>query len=232
MKEFFDYQKIVGEKRALERNLKNSENKIAMDKAKSDFNNIYQETKNLNTTAEKLIESLDKYKQVAEKGFSLSEKIIAESKVEEMEYQDLRELDKKVLNTLLSLKTLEQRVTNCGHKMNGVESKYNDAKKQAKESKAEFINSKENYTKSEDKVLVEIEELKKAIAAKEKTLDAATLKTFKEKVERGIFPVLVSLGSNNECKGCGVFPPSGTIEKLNAEGKIICEQCSRIIVKK
>ena len=46
-----------------------------------------------------------------------------------------------------------------------------------------------------------------------------------------IFPVYVAL-DNGHCSGCRVEIPTSKVNKIKAEGSIVCEQCHRIIYNK
>ena len=96
----------------------------------------------------------------------------------------------------------------------------------AKQKYNEFKSKYEQGVKSVEPKIKALEEEMKSL---EKEIDAEIIAKYKSAKADKIFPVYVNF-ANGHCSGCRVEIPTNKINKLKTEGKIICEQCHRVIL--
>jgi len=104
-------------------------------------------------------------------------------------------------------------------------------KKNIIKAKEKYNDCKEKCEKQVESVAPKISELEKKMKAMEKEISQDLLAKYNSIKADKIFPVFVAL-DNGHCSGCRVELPTAKVNKVKADGSIVCEQCHRIIYYK
>lgn len=104
-------------------------------------------------------------------------------------------------------------------------------KKNIIKAKEKYNDCKEKCEKQVESVAPKISELEKKMKAMEKEISQDLLAKYNSIKADKIFPVFVAL-DNGHCSGCRVELPTAKVNKVKADGSIVCEQCHRIIYNK
>lgn len=144
----------------------------------------------------------------------------------------------KVDGILSQINALSSELFLLERNINIILTKIKSSLKEFDITKKNIIKAKEKYKECKekcDKVVEQITPQVKSIEAKmatlEKELKPDELAKYKTMKADKIFPVYVPF-VDGHCSGCRVEIPTSKINKLKADGTIICEQCHRIIYNK
>ena len=119
--------------------------------------------------------------------------------------------------------------------INIVITKIKDSLKNFDITKKNIIKAKEKYNDCKEKCEKEVEaiaprvkEIETKLKQLEKEIPADLFAKYNSIKADKIFPVFVAL-NDGHCSGCRVELPTAKVNKVKAEGSIVCEQCHRII---
>ena len=103
-----------------------------------------------------------------------------------------------------------------------------DIRSRAAKTKAEYDAVKVEYDKEYNADSLKLKELRAKADAEEKKLDAADVAKYKD-IKQHVTPPM-ALMLNNQCSGCFMSLPLGTLRDLkNAERVVTCDNCGRIL---
>ena len=152
----------------------------------------------------------------------------------DMESIELEDVD-SILSTINSLSSelflLERNINIIITKIKQSLKDFEVTKNNMIKARTKYNEFKSQYEKSLKSIEPKIKEIENKMTALESEIDAETLSKYKSMKGDKIFPVYVSY-DNGHCSGCRVEIPTAKANKLKNEGKIICEQCHRIIYMK
>jgi len=166
---------------------------------KKDYNEIYEQLKNLNKLD---VNSFDENKAQAE-------------------------LD-KITKLTQTLSNMERALSYQAENVANIVKSFEACRNNIMTYKQKYKECKEKVDNLQNKLLPEIEQIKKQMAGLEKQIDANLLSKYKHLRQDKIFPVFVPLNSN-ACGGCSMELPAALMNKLKENGYLECEQCRRYI---
>ncbi len=227
MKKMLEYQRLDIELAKMEKMMVKNENKTNLANLKAyilDFKNkafkLEESAKSLVADYEKLKTqyqaNVDKIQQLN----NINLETITLDKVDGMLYQ---------INSLSSeLYMLERNINSILIKIKESLTAFDKIRKNMDTAKAKYNECKELCDKQEQQILPKINEIKDKMKSMEKELNPELFTKYKElKADLGV-PVFVPVDSGH-CGKCRVELPTAKLNKLKADGTIVCGDCHRII---
>lgn len=229
VEKILEYQNLDREMYAVEKQLKENENKKKANELYENMKNAQSRSYKLEEKASSILAELDKVKKQYQ---------IQEDKMNEFLSKAPETLSKEEVVKMSQLKDklsqniqiLEKNLASLAESMNAVLSEFNKSIKIINSSKEQYAKHKEAY----DKDVKVVDQQKAQIADKLKKIavdiDPKIMEAYTKRRNENVFPVVVPL-KGNSCGGCHVELPFANITKLNEEGILSCEHCRRIIYK-
>ena len=225
IKEMLEYQKIDGQIRKPEAELKNSDDRKNATKMQEYLKDSQGKLVALEKTSEKLVALYKKattaYNDFAEK----LEKLLKEGTGTNPEEVTAR-LEKANAFMVVSTK-LEKDLESLAQSLTKINSDFDQLMKNSKTAKANFEVYKNRYNEARQKNEPVINELKAKRDKLKGLIDAEMLARYTHKAEAK-YPVLVPL-KDNRCGGCRMEISGTKLKQLKEKGVIECENCGRII---
>ena len=223
--EMLEYQKLDGEIRKLESDIKNSEERKNATKMQDYLKDCQNKLVALEKTSEKLVTLYKKataaYNDFAEK----LEKLLKEGTGETPEAVTLK-LEKA--NAFMSASSkLEKDLESLSTSIAKVNAEFDSIMKNSKTAKSNFEVYKNRYNEQKAKVEPKIADLKSKRDKLESSITKELLSKYKQKVEAK-YPVFVPV-KDNTCGGCRMEISGTKLKQLKEKGVIECENCGRII---
>jgi predicted nucleic acid-binding Zn-ribbon protein len=227
MKEILEYQKLDMELRRVKKSSSENLDTNNINKLKSYILEASEKGKNLENSAKQMLAEYGKMKDEYEKNCKKIQELTSKS-IDSIEMGD-------VDNILAQINSLSQELFLLERNLNLFITKIKSSLKEFEVTKNNMIKAKQKYNEVKSKyekglevTAPKIKEIEEKMKAMEKTIDQDLLSKYKSMKGDKIFPVFVSL-NDGHCSGCRVEIPTSRINKLKTDGKIICEQCHRII---
>jgi len=227
MNKILEYQKLDLELMRLKKSSLKSDDKNNMNKLKSYIMDAHDKSNQLDGSAKDLVNDFNKLKKQYDKNFE---------KVQELTRVDLSTIKAEdvdgYLSTINSLSSelflLERDINIIIGKMKSSLKDFEVTKNNTIKARQKYNEFKSKYEEGVEKVAPKIKEIEVAMKALEKELDPELFAKYKALKNDKIFPVFVPL-SGGHCAGCRVEIPTSKVNNLKSAGKIVCEQCHRII---
>ena len=230
MNKILEYQRLDLELNKLKKSNVNSVERNNMNKLKSYIVEAHDKGMSLENDANSLLED---YKNL-KKQYEANAKKIQSLINKEMESIELDDVD-GILSTINSLSSelflLERNINIIITKIKQSLKDFETTKNNMIKARTKYNEFKTQYEKSLKSLEPKMKEIEDKMSALESEIDAEVLAKYKSMKGDKIFPVYVSY-DNGQCSGCRVEIPTAKANKLKNEGKIICEQCHRIIYMK
>ena len=230
MNKILEYQRLDLELNKLKKSNVNSVERNNMNKLKSYIVEAHDKGMSLENDANSLLED---YKNL-KKQYEANAKKIQSLINKEMESIELDDVD-GILSTINSLSSelflLERNINIIITKIKQSLKDFETTKNNMIKARTKYNEFKTQYEKSLKSLEPKMKEIEDKMSALESEIDAEVLAKYKSMKGDKIFPVYVSY-DNGHCSGCRVEIPTAKANKLKNEGKIICEQCHRIIYMK
>ena len=225
IKEILEYQKLDGEIRKIEAEVKNSEDRKNATKMQDYLRDSQAKLVSLEKTSEKLVALYKKatlaYNDFAEK----LDKLLKEGTGDSAEAVTAR-LEKANAFMLASAK-LEKDLESLTASISKVNSDFDSIMKNSKTAKANFEVYKNRFNELKAKNEPKLLELKNKRDALKTKIDADLLSKYVHKAESK-YPVFVPV-CDDKCGGCRMAISGTKLKQLKEKGAIECENCGRII---
>lgn len=222
-----EYQKIDFELNKLKKSSLNSVDRANLAKLKNYIVESHNKGFQLEDDAKTLLDDYNKLKKQYDSNCE---------KVQSLTNMDINTISlDKVEGFLYQINSLSSELFLLERNINIIMTKIKESLKNFDITKKNIIKAKEKYNECKDKCEKDV----KAIAPKVKELEAK-MKDLEKDVSKDllskynsikadkIFPVFVAL-NDGHCSGCRVEIPTSKVNQLKSAGKIVCEQCHRII---
>lgn len=230
MNKILEYQRLDLELHKLKKSNVNSVERNNMNKLKGYIVEAHDKGMSLENDANALLEDYKNLKKQYEANAKKVQSLINK----EMESIELDDVD-GVLSTINSLSSelflLERNINIIITKIKQSLKDFETTKNNMIKARTKYNEIKVQYEKSLKSLEPKIKEIEDKMTSLEGEIDAEVLAKYKSMKGDKIFPVYVSY-DNGHCSGCRVEIPTAKANKLKNEGKIICEQCHRIIYMK
>lgn len=227
MKEILEYQKLDMELRRVKKSSSENLDTNNINKLKSYILEASEKGKTLENGAKQMLTEYAKMKEEYEKNC----KKVAELTSKSLDSIEIGDVD----GILAQINSLSQELFLLERNLNLFITKIKNSLKEFEVTKNNMIKAKQKYNEVKSKyekglevAAPRIKEIEDKMKAMEKNIDPDLLSKYKSMKGDKIFPVFVSL-NDGHCAGCRVEIPTSRINKLKTDGKIICEQCHRII---
>lgn len=160
-------------------------------------------------------------------------------KVQKLIETDINNISIDQVDSFLSqINSLSSELFLLERNINIIMTKIKNSLKDFDTTKKNIIKAKEKYNECKDKcekqveaITPKIKEIEEKMSSLEKDIPQEIFAKYKTIRSDKIFPVYVAL-DNGHCSGCRVEIPTSKVNKIKAEGSIVCEQCHRIIYNK
>lgn len=223
-----DYQRLDLELSKLKKSSLNSADRANLSKLKSYIVDSHNKGFQLENDAKALLDDYQKLKSQYESNCDKVQKLID---------TDINSISLDKVDSFLSqINALSSELFLLERNINIIMTKIKNSLKDFDTTKKNIIKAKEKYNECKEKcdkevqaVAPKIKEIESKMATLEKDIPAETFAKYKALKADKIFPVFVTL-ENGLCSGCRMEIPTAKVNKLKSEGKIVCEQCHRIII--
>lgn len=227
MKEILEYQKLDIELKKLEKQVNSSNEKNVMNQMISYVKTAQNKILELEKNAKKLTVDYEALKVEYDKNFKLIKQLTSKN-AEELTQEQMNDIFNQINQVSSNLYMIERNLNINVNNIKAILKEFDNTKKQVVVAKNKHKESKAKYDQMVASTLPKAEKIKEEMAKLESKIKPELLTKYKEKKHDNIFPVFVPLRDGN-CGGCMMAQPKGKLDKLKADGYIICEQCGRII---
>ena len=230
MKKMLEYQRLDIELAKMEKMIVKNDNKTNLSKLKAYILDFKNKAFKLEESAKSLVGDYEKLKKQYQNNVDKIQELnntnldtVTLDKVDGMLYQ---------INSLSSeLYMLERNINNVLLKIKDSLKNFEIIKKNMDAAKVKYNECKELCDKQEEQIQPKIAEIQSKMKSMEKELNAELFAKYKElKADLGV-PVFVPV-DNGHCGKCRVELPTAKLNKLKADGTIVCGDCHRIIFNK
>ena len=230
MNKILEYQKLDLELMKLKKSNQKNEDRDNMVKLKSFIMEAYEKSNQLDALAKSMINDYNKLKNQYDTNSDKVQKLTNKN-LKEVELDEVDEL-LSVINSLSSeLFLLDRDINIIITKMKNSLKDFEVTKNKTKVAKQKYNESKAKYEKVIEELKPQVLEIEKKMKDLEKDIDPELFAKYKTIKNDKIFPVFVGFNGGH-CSGCRVEIPTSKVNKLKADGSIVCEQCHRIIYYK
>lgn len=227
MKKMLEYQKLEIELIKLKKSGVSNVDQSNMVKLKNYIKETQDKGIKLESDAKALLDDYSKLKNQYDTNFDKVQKLIN---------TDMSTIALDDVDTILSkINALSSELFLLERNINIIINKIKSSLKDFETTKNNIIKAKQKYNQFKTKceadiqaVMPKVKEIEAKLKELEPSLDKDLFAKYKSSKADKIFPVFVPF-ANGHCSGCRVEIPTATANKLKAEGKIICEQCHRVI---
>lgn len=226
MKEILNYQEIDMQLKKVENDILSSDERKNASREQQYLKECQKKLQELNSICGTMIKKYDQLKNVYADMMKKSEML--SKSIDGANEKKLEGLSEASTGIVSNLKTLEKELQNLSRKLETYVSDFEKIMRFAHNSKRKLEENKRAYNQLKIDKEPEIKELKKQLAAAEKTVDKALIAKYLSKHNEKNLPVFVS-AANDRCGGCRMELPARAIEKLKKAKYIECENCGRVI---
>ena len=230
MKKMLEYQRLDIELAKMEKSIVKNDNKTNLSKLKAYILDFKDKAYKLEESAKTLVGDYEKLKKQYQNNVDKIQQLnntnldtVSLDKVDGMLYQ---------INSLSSeLYMLERNINSILLKIKESLKNFEVIKKNMDAAKVKYNECKELCDKQEEQIQPKITEIKNKMKDMEKELNSELFAKYKElKADLGV-PVFVPI-DNGHCARCRVELPTAKLNKLKADGTIVCGECHRVIFNK
>ena len=227
LKDILEYQKKDAMLVKIDRDLENSQQKVEVNKLVEQVKQVQSKLVALENSATQLVAEFEKVKQTFEKEDNKLQKVKDTdfSDKDETELRDAEIQIKKEIGGLLGfgkeIKTLSDKITKTVKEFEQTKAYGVECKDKYKTSLNKYKQFSANKNEEREKILSELEELKKRI-------DSKIMNKYLQMRDDHKFPILVPL-VNQSCGGCAMNLPNARYDLLKKNHLLECENCHRII---
>lgn len=230
MKNMLEYQRLDLELAKLKKSSLNSADRANLGKLKSYIVDSHNKGFQLEDGAKDLLNDYNKLKSQYEANCDKVQKLID---------TDINTISLDKVDAFLSqINSLSSELFLLERNINIIITKIKNSLKDFDTTKKNIIKAKEKYNECKTKcekdaeaIAPKLKEIESKMVALEKSIPSEIFAKYKALKGDKIFPVFVAL-ADGHCSGCRVEIPTAKINKLKAEGSIVCEQCHRVIYNK
>lgn len=230
MNKILEYQRLDIELNKLKKSNLNSEDKENMAKFKGYFSDSQNKAFTLENDAKKLLQEYAKLKSQYEKNYDKVQKLTS-TNLETVSIDDVDGMLSNINSLSSELFLLERNINIIITKIKNSLKDFEATKNNIIKAKQKYNEYKTKYEQGIKKVEPKIKEIEDKMKLLEKEIEPDILSKYKAVKADKIFPVYVFYNEGH-CSGCRVEIPTNKINKLKTDGKIVCEQCHRIIIDK
>lgn len=227
MKEILEYQRLDMELRKVKKSSSENLDTTNLNKLKAYIMEASEKGKNLENGAKDLLQEYSKMKEEYDRNYKKVQELTTKS-LESIEMNDVDGILAEINSLSQELFLLERNLNLFITKIKNSLKEFEVTKNNMIKAKQKYNDMKSKYEKGLEVSAPKIKQIEDKMKAMEKTIDPELLSKYKAMKNDKIFPVFVSL-NDGHCAGCRVEIPTSKINKLRTEGKIVCEQCHRII---
>lgn len=227
MKEILEYQKLDFELRKVKKSSNENIDTGNINKLKSYIMEASEKGKNLENGAKDMLSEYNKMKNEYEKNYKKVQELTSKS-LETIEMNDVDGILAQINSLSQELFLLERNLNLFITKIKNSLKEFEVTKNNMIKAKQKYNEVKSKYEKSVETNAPKIKAIEDKMKELEKSISPELLSKYKSMKGDKIFPVFVSLNEGH-CSGCRVEIPTSKINKLKTDGKIVCEQCHRII---
>jgi len=227
MKEILEYQKLDIELRKVKKSSSENLDTSNINKLKSYIMEASEKGKNLENGAKKMLSEYAQMKDEYEKNCKKVADLTSKS-LDSIEMNDVDAILAQINSLSQELFLLERNLNLFINKIKSSLKEFEVTKNNMIKAKQKYNEYKNKYEKGLEATAPKIKEIEDKMKSMEKNIDAELLAKYKSLKGDKIFPVFVSL-NDGHCSGCRVEIPTSKMNKLKTDGKIVCEQCHRII---
>ncbi len=227
MKKMLEYQALDIELANLKKNSINSDDRINMQKIKEYMVETHNKAYKLEDSGKELIAEYEKLKDQYNKNCD---------KIQKLTNTDINSISLDAVDEYLStINSLSSELFLLERNINIIITKIKSSLKEFEFNKNNLIKAKKKHDEYKlkceqdlQKVAPKIQAIENKMKEMEKSLNPTLFAKYKElKADKIKLPVFVKV-ENGHCGGCRVELPSAKVNKLKADGTIVCE-CHRII---
>lgn len=227
MKKMLEYQALDIELANLKKSSINNDDRVNMQKIKEYIVDAQNKARKLEESGKELVSEYEKLKDQYNKNCD---------KIQKLTNTDINSINLDSVDEYLStINSLSSELFLLERNINIIITKIKSSLKEFEVNKINIIKARKKHDEykakceqSLQRVAPKIQEIETKMKAMEKSLNPALFAKYKElKLDKIKLPVFVKL-ENGHCAGCRVELPSAKVNKLKADGTIVCE-CHRII---
>jgi len=230
MNKILEYQKLDMELNKLKKSNVNSAEKNNMSKLKGYIVDAHDKGMKLENGAKDLFNDYLALKKQYDENFK---------RVQELLNTDIKSVALDGVDDVLStINSLSSELFTLERNLNIIINKIKSSLKEFEVTKNNIIKARQKYNELKSKyeqgikdIAPKIKEIEEKMKSLEKELDEELFNKYKTIKGDKIFPVFVGF-DNGHCSGCRVEIPTSKVNKLKADGTIVCEQCHRVIYYK
>lgn len=230
MNRILEYQRLDIELNKLKKSNLNNEDKANMAKFKGYFGDSQNKAFALENDAKKLIQEYTNLKKQYEQNFEKVQKL-TNTNLDNVSLEDVDGILSNINSLSSELFLLERNINIIITKIKNSLKDFEATKNNIIKAKQKYNEYKAKYEQGIKNVEPKIKEIEEKMKGIEKEIEPDVLAKYKAVKADKIFPVYVFYNEGH-CSGCRVEIPTNKINKLKTEGKIVCEQCHRIIINK
>ena len=230
LKEILLYQQKDAALVKINKELQNSKEKNEVNKLVEQVKQAQNKLVSLENQASQLIAEFERLKVSFQQKSNLINNL-KKADINTKSSTQLREDETEIKKEISGLLTLSKEIKNLSNKINQTVTAFDKTKTYGVESKTKYKASLNKFNELEQKenserqkILLEMEELKKSI-------NPSIMKKYLELRDDHKFPILVPL-TNNCCAICSTPLANARLDLLNKDGIVECENCHRIIYQK
>ncbi|MEG1581968.1 MAG: C4-type zinc ribbon domain-containing protein [Clostridia bacterium] len=228
MQELLKYQEIDAQRRKLENELSQSDERKNAQTMQNYVKDCQTRLSKLENNAGIVMSNYKKassyIKQVACKIDELS--AMAESATPEK----LIEIQTAIKGYVENLAKLDKEANNIAYNAKQVAKEVENVMNNAMDAKKKYVTFKQAYDAKRDELLPKINKLKADLEIQKGKVDKTLLEKYNHKVDTKTFPIFVPQ-KDGRCTGCRMELSSSKMKELDEKHIIECENCSRLIYK-
>lgn len=230
MEKILKYQELDSKLQQLEKKISTSNEKSVMNQMISYVKDAQNKSLELEQKAKKMMEEYVALKKEYDKNV-LTIKELTSKNSDELTAAQMDQIFNQINLVSSNLYMIERNLNIQLVNIKGILKEFETTKNGVIKARAKHKESKEKYESLVATIDPQIESIKKEMLALESSIEPKLLTKYKAVKHDNVFPVFVPV-SNGNCGGCRMALPMGKLDKIKAEGYIVCEQCGRVIFVK
>ncbi len=227
MEQILKYQELDGKLQQLERKINSSSEKSVMNQMIQYVKDAQNKSMELETQAKKMMEEYVSLKKEYDKNVKVIKELTSKNS-DELTTEEMDEIFNKINLVSSNLYMIERNLNIQLVNIKNILKEFENTKNGVIKARTKHKESKEKYEALVNSINPQIESIKKEMQALENGIDEKILAKYKAVKHDNIYPVFVTLNAGN-CGGCRMMIPMGKVNKIKADGFIVCEHCGRVI---
>jgi predicted nucleic acid-binding Zn-ribbon protein len=231
METILKYQELDTKLQQLEKKIESSSEKNVMNEMISYVKDAQNKSLKLEQKAKKMMEEYVALKKEYDKNV-LTIKELTSKNSSELTTAQMDEIFNQINLVSSNLYMIERNLNIQLVNIKAILKEFETTKKGVINARTKHKESKEKHEALVNTVNPQIEAIKNEMLSLEKSIDSKLLTKYKSlKHDKVSLPIFVPVTAGN-CGGCRMALPMGKLDKIKAEGYIICDQCGRVIFLK